>query len=287
MSVGIPVYNGEQFIAQAIESVLAQTYPAIELIISDNASEDATEDICRGYSKTDHRIRYFRLDRNVGANLNYRKVADLAAGDYFKWLAADDYLAPEFINTCLQEFARPEPVIVTTYMPYVDSTRNPLPFIEEDGGYRSEDGDIHRWLTPPAGLVDSLPRRRFEALLIGAIHNISTECFYGLIDRRALASVRPHGLYVGANKVLIAELVFLGTVVHLPIDLMFRRFHATNMGSRSLSSYGRMLGSAYWGGPLGVRLRHTYGYVQAIRRAPVGWLDKAASLWQLLRKVMG
>ena len=67
-SIGLPVYNGEQFLAQAIESVLAQTLGDFELVISDNASTDATEDICRRYAARDARVRYHRLGENVGAH---------------------------------------------------------------------------------------------------------------------------------------------------------------------------------------------------------------------------
>ena len=72
MSVVIPVYNGERFIAEAIESVLDQTAGDLELIVSDNASTDGTEVICRGYEASDPRVRYMRATQNVGAAMNYR-----------------------------------------------------------------------------------------------------------------------------------------------------------------------------------------------------------------------
>src|SRR5690242_8068616 len=87
VTIGMPVWNGERFISQAIESLLAQTYGDFELLISDNASTDATADICHAYASRDRRIRYLRQQRNLGANANYNAVFGQSSGRYFKWAA--------------------------------------------------------------------------------------------------------------------------------------------------------------------------------------------------------
>ena len=81
-SIGLPVFNGENFLAPAIESILGQTYDDFELIISDNASTDATSQICRDFARRDSRVRYIRNARNLGADPNYNAVFRAARGRY-------------------------------------------------------------------------------------------------------------------------------------------------------------------------------------------------------------
>lgn len=90
VSIGMPVYNGENYIREALDSLLAQTFTNFELIISDNASNDATETICREYAARDSRIRYFRQSNSIGGLGNFLFVLDEAAGEYFIWASHDD-----------------------------------------------------------------------------------------------------------------------------------------------------------------------------------------------------
>jgi glycosyltransferase involved in cell wall biosynthesis len=90
ISIGLPVYNGEKYLDEAIYSLLSQSYRNIEIIISDNASTDKTEEICRNYARNDNRIKYVRLSENIGAISNFKHVLRLANGKYFMWHAADD-----------------------------------------------------------------------------------------------------------------------------------------------------------------------------------------------------
>ena len=97
VSLGMPVYNGEKYIQEALDSLLTQTFTDFELIISDNASTDNTSVICQGYAKNDLRIRYIRQDQNKGAIANFKFVLDEAVGEYFMWVAYDDLWAPDFL----------------------------------------------------------------------------------------------------------------------------------------------------------------------------------------------
>jgi glycosyltransferase involved in cell wall biosynthesis len=97
VSIGMPVYNGGSSIQQAIESILTQTFTDFELIISDNASTDDTEAICRLYEKRDARIRYVRHEKNRGSSANFQFVLDEAVGEYFMWAAADDVRSDSFL----------------------------------------------------------------------------------------------------------------------------------------------------------------------------------------------
>jgi len=102
VSIGMPVYNGEPFIREALDSLLAQTFTDFELIISDNASTDGTEVICREYELKDDRIRYVRQAENRGPTANFQFVLDEAVGEYFMWAAADDRRHPDFVDLAVK-----------------------------------------------------------------------------------------------------------------------------------------------------------------------------------------
>lgn len=90
VSIGMPVWNGEEFIRQGIELLLGQSMGDFELIISDNVSTDGTQEICEGYAGRDTRVRYYRNDRNTGLQANFARVLDLATAPYFMWGCPDD-----------------------------------------------------------------------------------------------------------------------------------------------------------------------------------------------------
>ena len=97
----MPVYNGEKYIRDALDSLLAQTFTNFELIISDNASTDRTEQLCQEYTALDARIRCVRQPVNLGATANFQFVQSEAIGEYFMWAAHDDYWKPDFIAHAL------------------------------------------------------------------------------------------------------------------------------------------------------------------------------------------
>lgn len=90
ITVGLPVYNGQRYLREAIDSLLAQTCTDFELLISDNASTDSTSEICREYAAKDVRIRYIRQEQNLGAVANFQYVLDHARGRFFTWASDDD-----------------------------------------------------------------------------------------------------------------------------------------------------------------------------------------------------
>ena len=114
VSIGMPVYNSEQHIRQALDSVLAQDYEKFELIISDNASTDGTQKICLNYAARDERIRYYRNERNMGMKWNMNRLLELASGEYFKWAGSHDFIAPSFISRC-KESLDTNPQVVLAY----------------------------------------------------------------------------------------------------------------------------------------------------------------------------
>src|SRR5262245_46576944 len=97
VSLGMPVYNGEPFVEEALKSLLGQTFEDFELVISDNASSDRTGSICQDYAARDRRIRYLRNDINVGFCRNQNRVIELCNAEYFLLTHHDDVRAPEYL----------------------------------------------------------------------------------------------------------------------------------------------------------------------------------------------
>ncbi|MBN1963885.1 MAG: glycosyltransferase family 2 protein, partial [Anaerolineae bacterium] len=114
VSIGLPVYNGETYLAAALDSILGQTFRDFELIIADNHSSDGTVDICRAYAAQDARVHLVVNEQNLGAAKNYNLVFDLARGKYFKWASHDDLIAPEFLARCV-EALEADPAVVVAY----------------------------------------------------------------------------------------------------------------------------------------------------------------------------
>src|SRR5215470_5950299 len=102
VSIGLPVYNGAHFLKEALDALLSQTFGDFELIISDNASTDGTQEICRAYASIDRRIRYYRHEQNRGAAWNHNNVFRLSTSEYFKWAAHDDVCAPQYLERCVK-----------------------------------------------------------------------------------------------------------------------------------------------------------------------------------------
>ena len=101
VSVGVPTFNGAGTLERALTSVLSQDYPELEVVISDNASTDETEAVCRQFASRDPRVRYLRKPTNCGPTENFMEVLRQARGKYFMWLGDDDWLAdPSYVSKC-------------------------------------------------------------------------------------------------------------------------------------------------------------------------------------------
>lgn len=136
ISIGMPVYNGLPHLRDAIESLLNQTFRDFELIISDNASDDGTEQLCKDFAASDSRIRYIRQPRNLGALRNFAIVREAATCTYFMWAAADDSWRPRFLERCIGEFNRSPDLASVNVAPSdaatLDSVRDGYVGLEED-----------------------------------------------------------------------------------------------------------------------------------------------------------
>ena len=207
VTIGIPVYNGERYLEEAIRSVLAQTHRDLELLISDNASTDRTPEICRDYAFQDGRVRYFRNPTNLGAAPNYNLVFGHARGRFFKWLAHDDLITPTFVEkaTAVLE-ARPDAVMCNSVVSYIDSKGTPL------GLYDTQLGKAD---------VTSPSRRLAQVTL----PSHSCVDFFGMFRRSALEGSLLHGSFHGADRALLAQMSLRGRMIQIPEPLVQMREH--------------------------------------------------------------
>src|SRR5262245_60272429 len=112
VSIGLPVYNGARYLAEALDSLLVQTYENFELIICDNASTDHTEEICRAYANQDKRILYIRNKTNIGASRNYMHTFERASTEYFRWATYDDTSDPDLLTRCIEVLDQESTVVL-------------------------------------------------------------------------------------------------------------------------------------------------------------------------------
>lgn len=208
VSIGMPVYNGARYLVESIDSVLGQTYRDLELVISDNASDDSTEEICRDYAAADSRVRYSRQERNRGAAENYNRVFTHARGRYFKWQAHDDVCASTFLERCVAELeVAPEPTALVYPRAH---------FIDGEG----------RTIGPDH---DSLATESRSAT-VRAVRTLSglnrANPVFGLIRSDVLRKTRLIDKFIASDFVLLFELALLGGVREVPEVLLYRRLHA-------------------------------------------------------------
>jgi glycosyltransferase involved in cell wall biosynthesis len=207
VSVGVPVFNGEAFLEDAIRSVLSQTFSDLELILCDNASSDRTAEICRDYAARDPRVRYFRNPRNLGAAANYNLAFSHARGRYFKWLAHDDRMLPSFLaktHRVLEE--RSHAVLCNTVVSYIDSSGAHLGLYD----------------TKLSGADSYSASQRFAWMVLRSHTCVD---FFGLIRREALCGSLLHGSFHGADRALLAQLALRGRMIQLPAPLLLIREH--------------------------------------------------------------
>lgn len=207
VSIGLPVYNGAAYLAEAVDSILAQSFRDFELILCDNGSDDGTEDICRAYAARDDRVRVIRQPRNLGAAVNYNTAFHAARGEYFKWGAHDDNLHPDFLAVCVAELDRdPGCLLVHCGTVLIDDTgRATSCYID---CLASTDPDpvarFRVWMRQPRGQCNPV---------------------FGLTRRAEMARTVLHGDYIGADRILLGEFALRGRVTMIPKGYFLRRIH--------------------------------------------------------------
>jgi glycosyltransferase involved in cell wall biosynthesis len=254
LTVGLPTYNGEAHLAEALDALLGQTFDQFELIISDNASTDATEEISRDYATRDKRVRYVRQPSNLGCAANHNYLVDVARGKLFKWASDDDLYARDLLRSCVAVLdANPDVILSHAWTAMIDA----------DGEVTTKAGYTLETDSPD-------PAVRFSSMLFG----VGGDDDYGVIRTDVLRRTALNQSYWHADRTITAELALHGRFLHVPEPLYFRRDHPGAIRrERSVRSWCTIQDPRR-----ADRLRHpmprllgeyVLGYVNAIRRAPL------------------
>jgi glycosyltransferase involved in cell wall biosynthesis len=216
LSIGLPVYNGARFLEETLESIITQSFTDFELIISDNASTDATPEICQRFSARDPRVRYFRSQENLGAAKNYNRVFELSRGRYFKWNGHDDPLAPTLLERCVAALEQDATIVL--------AFGGPSPINEHGLPVRLNHLTAARLNNRP-GLASHDPRVRFFACVVApAGHPVGP--LFGVIRSDVLRQTALLGPYISHDLPLLAELALHGRFQQLTEVVQFRRYHS-------------------------------------------------------------
>lgn len=270
LTVAVPVFNGENYLRQALDSLLAQTYSDFDLLIVDNASTDTTPDIASEYGERDPRVRYHRNKSNIGAAANWFHALDLCATRYFKWAAHDDLYAPEFLERCVDALER-DPSVVACF-----SRTVPI----------SGEGKIIR-IDQLETQVDTMSSRPDERLYNILGHDYLCVQMYAVMRTAVLKATRPYIGYIGWDWNTLAELALLGRIAEVNAPLFYHRLHDLAFGI-ALNS-GRPRGELVQYDPtinwqtdrsMVPRVRNYFG---AVHRAPLTAVQRACCYAQLVR----
>ena len=254
----MPVYNGEPYLSDAITSVLCQTMTDFEIIISDNASNDGTEEICREIARLDDRIRYTRNSENLGAARNYNRVFELSRGEYFRWANADDLFESELHEKCVKVLdSNPKAVLTYGKTEIID-----------------ESGNVLRPYEDNLDLQQELASDRFLTFFrsVGL-----TNVIYGLMRADAMRKTNlfGDGSLPAVDYRFMAELTLQGTFVEIPEVLFYRRMHpSASSFDRKDSDRQQRFWKANSGGFKLPVSRLYLGYFKSVWQAPMSVLEK-------------
>lgn len=267
ITIGLPTYNGERYLQEAIDSILKQDFADFELLVADNASQDRTPAIVEAAAAADHRVRYLGSDRNRGASWNFNRLVAEARGEYFKWVADDDTYGPGFLSSCVSVLDSSADVVLC----YAQALE-----IDEQGQVIEERGR-----TNVADLPD--PAERFRAVML---HEIYCYAVFGLMRTAVLRSTGLIGPFAQSDRVLLAELALHGRFVECPEPMFHHREHP----GRSMYAFVDDRDRLRWfdpnldGSRTLPRWRLGAEYTRAVRRAgrrlPPG--IRVRSTWQLV-----
>lgn len=211
ISIGMPVYNGQRFLKERLNSILNQTYSNFELIISDNASTDLTPKICQEYTLKDKRIRYVRQDNNMGPLWNFKFVLKQSVNEYFVWAAIDDQWHPEFLQKNIDILEKNENVVCSIG----DVTYSDVINYEFKINNDTQKNFEYRYVKPAYGTYESKVRtylKFFQASMI-----------YGLYRREKLQkSITMNNIFAASDLAIILNVLKYGDLHVINKNLLHR-----------------------------------------------------------------
>ncbi|MEO8099808.1 MAG: glycosyltransferase [Acidobacteriota bacterium] len=264
VAVGLPVYNGEAYVAQAIESVLAQTHTDFDFLISDNASTDRTGEICRTYAARDTRIRYHRHPHNVGAAPNFDFAFEGTSSKYFAWIAHDDFWAADFLKECSAALDRDQSAVLAFTQVEV---------IDENGTFVENFHIDHQLgsskISERVRDAVTLRHRAFAA--------------FGLHRSEILKTIPRLLPFVDSDRAMLARLAARGSFHQVPKRLFHSRIHSERYSSLSSSPRSQIQWFDTSSRPRLIfpNWRLWYEYFRAVQQAPLPLTEKIRSHLQV------
>jgi len=191
VSVGIPTFNRLPMLRRAAESVLAQDYANLELVICDNASTDETQTWCETLAARDSRVRYFRQAINVGATANFNDVFARSRGRLYMVLGDDDWLGPSYVSRCAETLLSKPDLAVVCGEPHM--------FLEDQFLYQGR----------KMNMLQESAAHRVAAYLWQVGENVP---FHGLMRREVAAALPPLREVLAGDWLFVASLAFIGKI---------------------------------------------------------------------------
>lgn len=267
VSIGLPVYNGERYVSEAIGSTCAQTFTDFELIVSDNGSTDRTQEICEKAAWLDSRIRYIRHDVNRGAHWNFRYVSEMARGEYFRWLSADDAVGPESLACCVEVLDRhPDVVLCYPKTLLIDASGNVIAPYEDR-----------------LDLQCSSPVERFRMAVerIGLVN-----VHYGLMRMDNVRNTRLLMHYPTADIIFLLEMVLRGKFYEIDRPLFYRRMHqgASSSMKGNPEAWHAYFDTSRKGQAFASQWRVLSDQAVAVLRGPLSFIERAQLLYFVARE---
>lgn len=281
LSIGVPVYNGANFIHEAITSHLEQDFSDFELVVSDNCSDDGTADIVHELAAQDDRVRYTANKENIGGPANFNRLFRITNGELFRWAAADDRIEPGYLSKVIAMMdADPQIVIGHSDAMLIDPTSEQM--LRMDQGYLGGDGYLEAIrLRPPAGdtrFGSTSPHHRVDAVINNNHRNFY---IFGIMRRDTMMQTRLHGSFYGGDRTLLVEMAMRGTFKKVPEELFASRSHAKNSGRNGLNFEELKQHGAQ---DLSFASQVMKGYINGIRNAHADRADELRCLGVIAKK---
>ena len=274
LSIGIPVFNGQEFLPELLDSLLTQSFEDFELLICDNASNDKTQSICREYERRDRRVHYVCNERNLGAIANFNRVFELSTAPLFKWAAHDDLYHPDYLGACIRVLDENPPVVLAhTGTAFIDEQSTRLPFEEETAAFVEPKSGRRYWADQTSIADSPIAVRRFWQVLTRACWGTH---MFGVVRRDVLQQTALLPNFAGSDRAMLAELALLGRFKCASEPLFYKRFHASVSWALSQDELRSFLSTD--GKQYSRRLRQIRAYFGTPMGKPIGIVSKSVCL---------
>jgi len=146
VSIVVTSYNSEKYLAQTLQSLVEQTYPNLEILVSDDGSQDSTKDILRAFADRHQMIRLNFNTKNLGISRNYNLAVGMATGEFVIGISHDDLLPPEHVTKMIAHFDSPRVGLVHCNAMRIDSEGNQIKFVANDSEKIKKTKNPMKWL---------------------------------------------------------------------------------------------------------------------------------------------